>query len=74
MIRKLDGNRQHLYRMDDATFSKTEKRWLMEPKDADIVDNAWSNRDVGPAFHGQTAAKCKVLGSISITIPLMDAY
>ena len=59
MKRKLDGNRQRLYRMDDATFSKTERRWLMEPKDADIVDSAWSNRDVGPAFHGQTAGRCK---------------
>ena len=38
MKRKLDENRQRIYGVDDATFSETERRWLMDPKDADIVD------------------------------------
>ena len=46
MKRKLERNRQHLYGMDDTTFSKTEGRWLMEPKDADIMKSACSNRDL----------------------------
>ena len=51
---KLDENRQHLYGMDDATFSKTERRWLMEPKDADIIQSACSTRDVELAFQEKT--------------------
>lgn len=39
MKRKLDENRQRIYGVDDATFSKTERPWLMDPKDADIVDS-----------------------------------
>ena len=38
MKRKLDENRQRIYGVDDATFSETERRWLLDPKDADIVD------------------------------------
>ena len=57
---KVDGNRKHLYGMDDATFTKTERRWLMKTKDADIVDSACFDRDVGLALHGQTAGHVKV--------------
>lgn len=59
MERKLGENRQHLYGMDDTTFSKTEGRWLMEPKDADIINRACFNRDVELAFHGKTAGTSK---------------
>ncbi|KAK0508890.1 hypothetical protein JMJ35_008261 [Cladonia borealis] len=52
MERKLDGNRQHHYGMDDTTFSKTERRWLMEPKDADIINSACSNRNFELASMG----------------------
>lgn len=38
MKRKLDENRKRIYGVDDATFTETERRWLMDPKDADIVD------------------------------------
>ena len=39
MKRKLYENRQRIYGVDDATFSKTERRWLMDPKDADFIDS-----------------------------------
>ena len=39
MQRKLYENRQRIYGVDDATFSKTERRWLMDPKDADFIDS-----------------------------------
>ncbi len=59
MKRKLDGNRQHLYGMDEAAFSKTERRWLMDPKHTDIINSACFNRDDGTTLHRKTAGRNK---------------
>lgn len=39
MQQKLFENRQRMYGVDDATFSETERRWLMDPKDGDFLDS-----------------------------------
>ena len=50
--RKLDWNRRHFYGLDEAAFSKTERRWLMDPKGMDIINGACFNPEFGMAFQG----------------------
>ena len=54
---RIKANVERLYDKEVAEFEADDKRWLISPKDARLIDSGYRNRDAGLARRGMLRLK-----------------